>query len=414
MPGHSVRRTDLPVVPQAEFRRADSRRDNRLLTAPLDEAVVFRSGGTTGSPEFSCYTRTEWREFTTASARDPSRPGCAPGHRVADLFYAGDLYASFRFVPGPPHRSPVANVRLPIGGAAPWESSAATLEEFGARVVAGTPTTPYSLAERLATAGRAVPDVELPFFGGECPGLLTFTVETVPMDAFEHTPASGRLRAVLDLRQAPAGPAPPSARRAFGSWSAVAHPAQDLEGLREQGVLTVGACGAAAAPGAQDGADGSQSGAGDDRGMQVGIRCLLGQPVEDQGGETVLELGEGLDQPCGDQLLGSVQGMGEGGEAGAPEGSGRGQQGAAHGVEGRLVNGPPRQGLFDRGEEFDAVGQKEILFAVEVAEEGAGGHVRAGGDVGDGGVGEAAFGEEPGGAGAQLPASLVLLAFPQP
>ncbi|MFI1167304.1 acyl-CoA reductase [Streptomyces sp. NPDC020801] len=35
----------------------------------------------------------------------------------------------------------------------------------------------------------------------EAEGLLTFTVETVPMDAFERTPASGKLRTVLDLRQ---------------------------------------------------------------------------------------------------------------------------------------------------------------------------------------------------------------------
>ncbi|WP_191873920.1 phenylacetate--CoA ligase family protein [Streptomyces filipinensis] len=160
--------TDLPVVPQADFWRANSPRDNRLLTAPLDEAVVFRSGGTTGSPKFSYYTRTEWREFTTAFGAGLVRAGLRPGHRVADLFYAGDLYASFSFVLDSLHRAPVANVRLPIGGAAPWESTAATLEEFRVEVVAGTPTTLCSLAERLSGAGRTLPDVELLFFGGEC------------------------------------------------------------------------------------------------------------------------------------------------------------------------------------------------------------------------------------------------------
>ncbi|MGW5253570.1 phenylacetate--CoA ligase family protein [Streptomyces sp. NPDC004012] len=160
--------TDLPVVPQEEFWRANSPRDNRLLTAPLDEAVVFRSGGTTGSPKFSCYTRTEWREFTTAFGAGLVTAGLRPGHRVADLFYAGDLYASFSFVLDSLHRSPVANVRLPIGGATPWESTVATLEEFRVQVVAGTPTTLCSLAERLTSAGRTLPDVELLLFGGEC------------------------------------------------------------------------------------------------------------------------------------------------------------------------------------------------------------------------------------------------------
>ncbi|MEU4929683.1 phenylacetate--CoA ligase family protein [Streptomyces yokosukanensis] len=160
--------TDLPVVPQTDFWRANTPRDNRLLTAPLDEAVVFRSGGTTGSPKFSYYTRTEWREFTTAFGAGLVHAGLRPGHRVADLFYAGDLYASFTFVLDSLHRSPVANVRLPIGGATPWESTAATLEEFRVQAVAGTPTTLCSLAARLADAGRPLPDVELLLFGGEC------------------------------------------------------------------------------------------------------------------------------------------------------------------------------------------------------------------------------------------------------
>ncbi|MGW1893889.1 phenylacetate--CoA ligase family protein [Streptomyces sp. NPDC002004] len=168
LPDRVERLTDLPVVPQTDFWRANSPRDNRLLTAPLDEAVVFRSGGTTGSPKFSCYTRTEWREFTTAFGSGLVTAGLRPGHRVADLFYAGDLYASFSFILDSLHRSPVANVRLPIGGAAPWESTAATLEEFRVQVVAGTPTTLCALAERLTSAGRTLPDVELLFFGGEC------------------------------------------------------------------------------------------------------------------------------------------------------------------------------------------------------------------------------------------------------
>lgn len=168
LPGNVADLTELPLVPQADFWRANSPRDNTLLTAPLEEAVVFRSGGTTGSPKFSCYTRDEWREFTAAFGAGIVNAGLRPGHRVADLFYAGDLYASFSFVLDSLHRSPVANVRLPIGGAAPWESTTATLEEFRVQVVAGTPTTLCALAERLVTAGRTLPDVELLFFGGEC------------------------------------------------------------------------------------------------------------------------------------------------------------------------------------------------------------------------------------------------------
>ncbi|MEV6318867.1 AMP-binding protein [Streptomyces sp. NPDC051776] len=157
----------LPVIPQTRFWQANSPRPNTLLTGPLEEAVVFRSGGTTGAPKFSFYTREEWREFTTSFGSGLTGAGLEPGQRVADLFYAGDLYASFTFVLDALHRSPVSNVRLPIGGAAPLSSTVATLEQFDVDVIAGTPTTLCSLAEHLTAAGRQLPAVSRLFFGGE-------------------------------------------------------------------------------------------------------------------------------------------------------------------------------------------------------------------------------------------------------
>ncbi|MFD9691243.1 phenylacetate--CoA ligase family protein [Kitasatospora sp. NPDC059088] len=167
LPDPTARLTDLPVVPQAEFWQANTPRGNRLLTGPLEEAVVFKSGGTTGSPKFSFYSREEWREFTTSFGAGLVDAGLRPGHRVADLFYAGDLYASYTFILDSLHRSPVSNVRLPIGGAAPLESTTQTLEQFQVEVVAGTPTTLCSLADHLLASGRELPSVELLLFGGE-------------------------------------------------------------------------------------------------------------------------------------------------------------------------------------------------------------------------------------------------------
>ncbi|MFD8705337.1 phenylacetate--CoA ligase family protein [Kitasatospora sp. NPDC059648] len=167
LPDPVARLTDLPVVPQTEFWQANTPRDNRLLTGPLDEAVVFKSGGTTGSPKFSFYSREEWREFTTSFGAGLVDAGLRAGHRVADLFYAGDLYASYTFILDSLHRSPVANVRLPIGGAAPLESTVRTLEQFEVEVVAGTPTTLCALADHLLASGRELPHVELLLFGGE-------------------------------------------------------------------------------------------------------------------------------------------------------------------------------------------------------------------------------------------------------
>ncbi|OEU88186.1 AMP-dependent synthetase [Streptomyces abyssalis] len=159
--------TELPVIPQTEFWQANNPRGNTLLTGPLDEAVVFKSGGTTGAPKFSFYTRDEWNEFTTAFGAGLVEAGLRPGQRVADLFYTGDLYASFTFILDALHRAPVANVRLPIGGAAPLDSTVGTLEQFDVEVIAGTPTTLCSLAEHLRAGSRRLPHVTTLFFGGE-------------------------------------------------------------------------------------------------------------------------------------------------------------------------------------------------------------------------------------------------------
>lgn len=167
LPPEVHRITDLPVVDQGAFWAVNTLQDNRVVTAPLAEAVVFKSGGTTGAPKFSFYTREEWREFVTAFGSGLVDAGLRPGHRVADLFYAGELYASFLFVLDALAHAPVGNVRLPIGGGAPLESTVPTLEEFGAQVVAGTPTTLCRLAEHLISLDRQLPAVELLFFGGE-------------------------------------------------------------------------------------------------------------------------------------------------------------------------------------------------------------------------------------------------------
>lgn len=167
LPPAADRLTDLPVVDQRAFWEANTLTDNRVLTGPLDEATVYKTGGTTGAPKFSVYTRDEWHTFVTAFGRGLVDTGLRPGHRVADLFYAGELYASFLFILDSLANAPVDNVRLPIGGAAPPESTVPTLRDFAAQVVTGTPTTLCRLAEYVIGSGLRLDDVELVLFGGE-------------------------------------------------------------------------------------------------------------------------------------------------------------------------------------------------------------------------------------------------------
>ncbi|MER7987950.1 phenylacetate--CoA ligase family protein [Streptomyces noursei] len=220
LPDRVTELTDLPVVPHDAFWRANTPRDNGLLTGPLDEAVVFKSGGTTGAPKFSVYTRDEWREFTEAFGSGLVEAGLRPGHRVADLFYAGELYASFTFILDALHRAPVANVRLPIGGGAPFASTVHTLAEFDVDVIAGTTTTLCGLADHLVRNDRQLPDVRLLFFGGE--GLFE-DQRPLLRQAFPHAEARSIGYAGVDsglLGQAVPG-ADPRIHRAFAPHTVV-------------------------------------------------------------------------------------------------------------------------------------------------------------------------------------------------
>lgn len=167
LPPNADRLLDLPVVDQQKFWAANTLHGNEVLTGPLSEATVYKSGGTTGAPKFSVYTRDEWRTFVTAFGQGLVDSGLRPGHRVADLFYVGDLYASFLFILDSLAHAPVDNVRLPIGGGAPLETTTGALRDFAAQVVTGTPTTLCRLAEYVITVGLRLDAVELLLFGGE-------------------------------------------------------------------------------------------------------------------------------------------------------------------------------------------------------------------------------------------------------
>ncbi|GGM49407.1 phenylacetate-coenzyme A ligase [Longimycelium tulufanense] len=161
------RLADLPVVDHERFWAANTLTDNQVLTGPLSNGLVFRSGGTTGTPKFAVYTHEEWRTFTAAFGRGIAAAGVRTGDRVANLFYAGDLYASFSFVSRSLEQAAPAVLELQLGGRLPVAALASPITDFAVTVLAGLPTTVLALAEHLVMAGRTLPHVRLILFGGE-------------------------------------------------------------------------------------------------------------------------------------------------------------------------------------------------------------------------------------------------------
>jgi phenylacetate-CoA ligase len=158
---------DLPVIDHTGFWKANTVRDSQVLTARHDDGVVFKTGGTTSSPKLTVYTRAELQAMARLQGDGYAAAGLRTGDRVANLFYAGELYASFLFNVLCLQETSVPVVHLPIAGSPSPEVMADLITEHGATVLLATPTTVSQVAARLTARGSSLPSVHLFLFGGE-------------------------------------------------------------------------------------------------------------------------------------------------------------------------------------------------------------------------------------------------------
>lgn len=93
--------------------------------------------------------------------------GLSSGDRVANLFYAGELYSSFIFTMTSLQESLIPTVQLPIGGTVSPDYVIHTMHELRANVVAGPPTSLYRLAQAVTNTVGSLPNVRLCLFAGE-------------------------------------------------------------------------------------------------------------------------------------------------------------------------------------------------------------------------------------------------------
>jgi|GEM_PF-268001 len=167
----------LPIIDSGSFWEANSLDHNQVLTTadgnfPLD-GVVFKSGGTTGSPKFSVFNKLEWETFTKEFGRNLAELELESGDRVGNLFYAGELYASFLFITKSIENSERSLLHFPLAGHSTLESNLKTIGDLGINVLAGVPTSIVSYAtfilqnpddDRVKKASQKVKKI---LFGGE-------------------------------------------------------------------------------------------------------------------------------------------------------------------------------------------------------------------------------------------------------
>ncbi len=155
----------LPIVDQEQFWNANEWSENSLLTSQKRAGVVFKSGGTTGRPKFSIFTKNEWEEFTTIFGKSMDAV-LSDGDRVANLFYSGELYASFLFIEKSIEKSSRDTLCFPIAGDTAISEMIKLFKDYEIDVLAGVPTTFMALAEYMLKNDIKL-KVKKILFGGE-------------------------------------------------------------------------------------------------------------------------------------------------------------------------------------------------------------------------------------------------------
>ncbi|EQB34397.1 hypothetical protein M947_10980 [Sulfurimonas hongkongensis] len=155
-----------PIVEQKEFWRANENFGEGVLTSKHESGIVFKSGGTSGNPKYSYFTAKEWDNFTEVSGRGFRQNGVKQGDRIANIFYAGELYASFIYVTDLVKCADIG-VSYPIAGQTETSVIVEMLEKLNINVIAGVPTSIMSIVSYLQTHKDIKLNIDLILFGGE-------------------------------------------------------------------------------------------------------------------------------------------------------------------------------------------------------------------------------------------------------
>ncbi|MHA3739129.1 phenylacetate--CoA ligase family protein [Pseudomonas sp. Eth.TT006] len=159
--------TELPLIdPESYWHGSQSLDHWPVLTAPLDDAQVFKTGGTTGNGKLSVFTRAEWQTLV----RDFGHHLTAqlnPGDRVANLFFVGDLYASFLFVHDALAHVANSISEFPFTGGVDHAVLADSILTHRINVLAGVPAHFLQFAAWLERHAQTLDGVDTLLYGGE-------------------------------------------------------------------------------------------------------------------------------------------------------------------------------------------------------------------------------------------------------
>ncbi|KAF9775710.1 hypothetical protein IL306_006170 [Fusarium sp. DS 682] len=167
LPEGEITLTQLPLVDHARYWASYHESDRSVMTRCQDDGVVLKTGGTTGIPKFTSYSQIDLLRTTSLLSEGLLHAGLRAGDRVANLFYAGDLYGSFLLHILSIISLPIPAIQIPIGGLMPPASTARLMRTCRVTAVLSTVTSLVQLASYCRPLKETFPAVKAVMFGGE-------------------------------------------------------------------------------------------------------------------------------------------------------------------------------------------------------------------------------------------------------
>ena len=144
--------SDLPIIDPAEFWKANTNKNNRIITGPARHGILLRSGGTTGHPKTSVFSSEEWLTLCEITAIKVNKSKLVQaGDRVTNMFVYGSLYGGFLVIHNMLQGSSVHTLELPIGIGQELnvEEAVMIIKELNANVIITPPYAAVSIAHYI-------------------------------------------------------------------------------------------------------------------------------------------------------------------------------------------------------------------------------------------------------------------------
>ena len=163
----SVTLEDLPVINQDDFWKNCDKDGGIVATRKQTDGQIFKSGGTTGIPKYSLYTAEEWETMCECSGAVLAKGGLKNGDKVANLFYAGALYASFLYTYSMLYFAPSKTIMYNLSGNISIEEIVTTILEHKINCIAGLPSMLTKIASYINENKLTGFEVDTIYFAGE-------------------------------------------------------------------------------------------------------------------------------------------------------------------------------------------------------------------------------------------------------